>query len=177
MSKPEKGERRTRTTGESTRFIGLKRFIDQATGETFDAQTVIKQASDAGFHKLWLGHILDLLDEVGNAKVKTLNWLLRQMDTENRILATYDEIAAGAKASRATVAVLMGKLVDANIISPMRRSQWRINPEILFRGSHGRRMNVLICYRDERQQLLPLDEPASNDEAAPVPELEERQAV
>lgn len=158
MSNVHQMDRRADPQATNTQFIGMRRFIDAETGEIFDAQTVIRQAADAGFHKVWLGHILDMLDEVGNAKIRCLNWLLRSMDNDNRILATYDEIADGAQVSRATVAKLMAKLVDANVISSMRRSQWRVNPDILFKGTHGKRMNVMISYRDERQQTLPLDE-------------------
>jgi predicted Ser/Thr protein kinase len=46
----------------------------------------------------------------------------------------------------------MTALRDANVITEVRRSLWRLNPSVIFKGDHNRRMNVLIKYRDESQK-------------------------
>lgn len=153
----------------SAKFVGARRFIDSETGEIFDAQMVIKGASDSGFKKIWLGHILELVEEIGNAKMRVLMWLLDRADGQNQVLATYDEIAKETGVSRATVARLLVSLQDANVIQQTRRSLWRINPEVVFKGGHTRRMNVLISYRDERQGELELDPKADRRRQAEQP--------
>ena len=51
-----------------------------------------KSSGDSGFHKIWLAEILDLMEEVGNAKIKVLMWLLSEADSQNQILATYKKL-------------------------------------------------------------------------------------
>lgn len=134
-----------------TKFNGTRRLIDADTGEIIEAQTITKTAGDAGFHKVWLHHILEAVDEVGNAKMRVLMWLLMHADSQNRIMCTYKEIMAATGVSVRTVAALMGKLRDASVIVEVRKSVWRLNPDVVFKGSHDRRMAVLIKYRDESQ--------------------------
>lgn len=57
-----------------TQLIGVDRWINQQTGEIIEAQTIAREVKevDIGFEKLWIGHILEAIEEVGNAKVKVL---------------------------------------------------------------------------------------------------------
>lgn len=135
----------------ATIFKGAQRYQNLDTGEIVDTQVVEKTVGDVGFHKVWLAEILDLVDEVGNAKMNVLMWLLANADAQNRIVASWVEIAAGAGVSRATVGALMGKLKAADILSEVKRGVWRLNPSVIFKGDHNKRMAVLIRYRDETQ--------------------------
>ncbi|CCT61057.1 MULTISPECIES: replication/maintenance protein RepL [Acetobacter] len=136
----------------ATLFNGQRRLLDAETGEIIDAQVVTKTVGDAGFHKIWLAEILELVDEVGNAKMKILMWLLSKADHQNQVVATWQEIAEATGTSRPTVARLMGALRKAEVISEIRRSHWRLNPNIIFKGDHRQRMNVLVKYRTESTQ-------------------------
>lgn len=135
----------------TTVFHGQRRLLDAETGEVIEAQVVTKTIGDAGFHKVWLHEILELVDEVGNAKMRVLLWLLSQADSQNHILATWDEIAAATGTGKRTVARLMAALKKANVITETRRSLWRLNPGVIFKGDHTKRMAVLVKYHDERQ--------------------------
>jgi DNA-binding transcriptional ArsR family regulator len=141
----------------STRFEGQQRLVNTTTGEIIDAQVVVKTAGDAGFHKIWLHQILELVEEAGNAKMRVLMWLLSKTDAQNQIWATFDEIATATDTGRRTVARLMAALREANVITETRRSVWRLNPDVIFKGDHQKRMAVLIKYRDERQGDLSED--------------------
>jgi DNA-binding Lrp family transcriptional regulator len=83
--------------------------------------------------------------------MRVLMWLLAKANSQNQVIATYREIAAATGVSVRTVAALMGKLRDANVIAETRRSMWRLNPDVVFKGDHNKRMAVLIQYRDESQ--------------------------
>lgn len=144
----------------STVFKGARQLQDMQTGEIIDTQVVEKTIGDVGFHKIWLHEILDLVDEVGNAKMKVLMWLLSNADAQNRIYATWAEIADGTDVGRTTVSALMAKLKAANVISEVRRSVWRLNPDVIFKGDHNKRMSVLIRYKNEKQKDLFDEEPA-----------------
>lgn len=152
----------------ATVFRGTRRLIDSESGEIIEAQTITKTAGDAGFHKVWLHHILEAVDEVGNAKMRVLMWLLAKANAQNQIMATYREIAADTGASVRTVAALMAKLRDSNVITETRRSVWRLNPDVVFKGSHDRRLAVLIKYQDESQGDLFETEPVEAGGSCPL---------
>lgn len=149
----------------ATVFQGQRRLVDTATGEIIDAQVVTKTVGDAGFHKIWLHEILELVDEVGNAKMRVLMWLLSKADAQNQVWATWEEIGKETGVGRRTIARLMAALKEANVITETRRSVWRLNPQIIFKGDYSRRMNVLVKYRDEKQGDL-FEEPIVGQQKA-----------
>lgn len=146
-------------------FQGVQRLVNTETGEVIDAQVVTKVAGDAGFHKIWLAEILDLVEEVGNAKMRVLMWLLEHADNQNQVWATWQEISEATQVSRRTVAALMSALRDANVITEVRRSVWRLNPSVIFKGDHNKRMAVLVKFRAESEQADMFDQA----EQAPPP--------
>lgn len=146
-------------------FQGQRTLVDQDSGEIIDAQVVLKTVGDAGFHKIWLHEILDLVDEVGNAKMQVLLWVLSQADAQNRVFATQKEIAEATNTSLKTVQRLMSSLAAANVITEVRRSVWRLNPSVIFKGDHNKRMAVLVKYRDEADANEPTPNTSEADSA------------
>lgn len=146
----------------TAKLLGPDVWINQRTGEIIETQTLSKQVKgdvDVGFEKFWIGHILETIDEVGNAKVQVLFWLIRNKDGSNRVRGTLDDIAAKTGVSRRTVASLMASLRKADVVRLEYGGRWVLNPAIVFKGSHSRRMNVLIRYKSMDQQELPLEAP------------------
>lgn len=152
------------------KMLGPDVWINQRTGEIIEAQTLTKDLKgdvDVGFEKLWVAHILDAVDEVGNAKMKVLFWLIRNKDRSNMIYGGITEIAEKTGVGRATVARLMSALRKANVIRLEYGGRWMLNPSVVFKGGHSRRMNVLIRYKSMEQQELPLDEPVQSFQQEP----------
>ena len=146
---------------EKASLLGPDVWINQRTGEIIETQTLSKEVKevDIGFHKLWIGHILETIEEVGNAKVKVLFWLMRNMDKGNMIKATVREIAERSEVSLITAKRLMTALRRADVVRLEFGGRWILNPGIIFKGGHDKRMNVLIRYKCMEQQELPLNEP------------------
>lgn len=150
-----------------SRLYGPDVWINQRTGEIIEAQTLSKEVKgdvDVGFHKLWIGHILETIDEVGNAKVKVLFWLMRNMDQSNMVKATVRQIAERSEVGEATVKRLMAALRKADVVRLEYGGRWILNPAVVFKGGHSRRMNVLIRYKAMEQQELPLEVPQQQPE-------------
>ena len=149
-----------------TLFEGRRTLVDRDTGELIQTQVIERVVGDgdAGFHKIWLGHILELVEEVGNAKMVVLVWLLKNADSQNQIYASLREIAKATGVGVATVQRLMAALVRADVVTRASRyGAWRLNPEVVFAGSGQKRMNVLIRYRQEKQRDL-FEQPESTQE-------------
>src|SRR5699024_12659903 len=58
------------TTRKKVKFLGTKEFIDASTGEKETMQVTNIEERDANFHKIWLGHMLESLDMIGNQKIR-----------------------------------------------------------------------------------------------------------
>lgn len=150
----------------SARVIGTDRWINQSTGEIIETQTLSKEVKDVdiGFEKLWIGHILEAIEEVGNAKVKVLFWMLKNKDQNNMVRGTVREIAEATGVHRNTVVSLTTALRKADVVRLEYGGRWILNPGVIFKGGHSKRMNVLIRYKAMEQQELPLEVPTETEE-------------
>lgn len=132
-------------------------YIDRETGEAIEVQQIVR-SGDSDFHKIWLSHILDAVDEVGNKKMKILMYLMSKVDYQNRFVGTYKMIADEVGCHKKTVGELMTTLLKQDIITKPQQGVIRLNPEMMFKGSKQNRMNVLIQYRNESNQVDMFDE-------------------
>ena len=149
------------------RLVGQDVWINQRTGEIIEAQTLTKEVKgdvDVGFEKLWVGHILEAVDEVGNAKMKVLFGSFATRTAEHG-QGDFDDIAAKTGSSRSTVARLMASLRKANVVRLSMVAAGCSTQQWCSRG-HSRRMNVLIRYQAMEQQELPLEPVVSERRAA-----------
>ena len=76
------------TTRKKVKVIGNETYIKQDTGEIAEMQVVKIEERDANFHKLWLGHILQSIDLIGNQKTKLAFWILDNLDSNNQLIMT-----------------------------------------------------------------------------------------
>ena len=76
------------TTRKKVKVIGTEKYIKQDTGEIAEMQVVKIEERDANFHKLWLGHILQSIDLIGNQKTKLAFWILDNLDSNNQLIMT-----------------------------------------------------------------------------------------
>ena len=101
---------------------------------------------DSNFMKIWLGHIMAALDEVGNKKLKVVKFLLENMDKRTNLLVmTQREMADNIGVSSRTVNLTLKALEKANFLTA-KTGAYYINPNVIFRGGHEQRMNVLTTY-------------------------------
>lgn len=141
MSQPK----RKQTTSKKVKVIGTKEYIDRETGEPETMQVVSLEDRDFNFTKIWIGHIVSALEAVGNQKIKVITFLMENMTNDNYIIYTQRQIAKKADVSLQTVSKTMKALQEANIIRK-KGGAYMFNPNCVFKGSHQKRMNVLLQY-------------------------------
>lgn len=149
------------------KFIGSREYMDTQTGEVITAEVIIKD-TDKDFRKIWVGHILETIDELGGARIMALFWLMEYVDNKNRILGTIRELAKWSNVSLDTMARLMVALQKANIIRRERVGCYIFNPAVMFKGGHHKRMDVLLRYRDLSQSLPGMETEANETETTEV---------
>ena len=61
---------RKQNTTKRVKVVGHVEYVNQATGEVEDFQVVRMEDRDFDFHKIWLGHVINSLDLIGNQTAK-----------------------------------------------------------------------------------------------------------
>lgn len=138
------------TTRKKVKVIGHETYIKQETGELAEMQVVQIEERDANFHKLWLGHILQSIDLIGNQKTKLAFWILDNLNSENQLIMTQRKIAEKSGISYQTVSLTLKALTESNFLIKINSGAYRVNPDVLFKGGKNDRLNVLLQYRNER---------------------------
>ena len=136
------------TTRKKVKVIGTESYINQKTGEINEMQVINIEERDANFHKLWLTHILTSIDLIGNQKTKLAFWILDNLDSENQLIMTQRKIAEKSKMSYQTVSRTISALVESNFLTKINSGAYRVNPDVIFKGSKSARMNVLLKYHN-----------------------------
>lgn len=136
------------TTNKKVKFVGTHQFIDAQTGELKTMQVSDIEERDFNFHKVWMKNFISTLDLVGNQKTKLAFWIIDNLNKENQLTMTYRQIAEKSKISLDTVRITMKVLLDADFIRRVNNGCYVINPEIVFKGERGKRLNILNQYHD-----------------------------
>ena len=133
-------------TEKKSKVIGTQNYINQTTGEIVEMNVVETTSTDFNFEKIWLGHIMQALDCLGSQRIKVVTWLLENKDNDNRVIARQTDIAEGANVSKQTVTDVISTLIANDIMKMVHRGVYILNPNVIFKGNHGKRMDVLIRY-------------------------------
>lgn len=138
-------------TTKKTKIVGTQTFINRDTGEIEEMQVVSVEDRDFNFHKIWMGHVINSLDLIGNQKVRFVNFLFENMDSENRIIMTMRQMSDKSKIGLDTVRITIKALKNANFLKTINQGAYQINPDIIFKGSMNRRLNVLYTYNTSKE--------------------------
>lgn len=137
-----------------TRIVGTQEMMNVTTGEIIDCNVVTVEERDFNFQKLWMGHILEAIDEIGNAKMKVLMYLINKREKANNMLAkTIKEIAKETGISEKTIIETL-KILEQHKIIKRKTGVVILNPDVIFKGGPNKRLNVLLQYHnlDENQE-------------------------
>jgi predicted transcriptional regulator len=151
------------STTKVTRVIGTQEYLNTTTGQIEEFQVVEIEERDANFQKIWLGHILSAIDEISNAKMKLLFFLLKEaVKLDNIIPLTTDEISQQSGVSKATVVRTL-QILEKHDIVKRKTGVVMLNPNVAFKGGYGKRMNVLMKYYS-----LPENETGDDTDASQI---------
>src|SRR5699024_6693068 len=135
------------TTRKKVKFLGTKEFIDASTGEKETMQVTNIEERDANFHKIWLGHMLESLDMIGNQKIRVAMFIMENINKENELIMTYRVIADKTNTSLQTASGTMQALQGSNLLSKIRNGYYRVNPDVIFKGGRNDQINLSLRYR------------------------------
>lgn len=137
------------STSKKLKAIAHEQMMNMETGEIFDVGHVVIEERDAHFEKIWLGHVLEAIDEIGTKKIQVLSYLFKNRNRENMVVRTNKQIADDLQLSYGTVASTLATLTKHDIIT--RGTGFiQINPNVIFKGKFKHRMDVLMTYKSNK---------------------------
>lgn len=130
------------------KVVGQQTLVDPLTGEVIDTIIVQKNVEqDYNFFKVWLLDLMNVLEIVGTKKIKVINYILDNMNTQDNVfVGTHQKIAKELNISRPIVSQTFKVLREKNIIKKINSGAYMLNPDILVKGKTGKRINLLIKY-------------------------------
>lgn len=135
--------------------VGYETYMNTETGELVDMPKFVIKGGDINFEKVWIWHLCDAYELVGNKAISVLNYFFQNRDQNNLVIGSQRKIANALGVSSTTVANITSKLKANDIISMPQQGVYRINPEVMWKGSHRSRMQVLYEYRSEKSDEEP----------------------
>lgn len=130
------------------------------TGETekYDNMLVRRVIGDFDYNKVFLFNLLEGLGVIGGAKFQASMWILKHKDDNNYVWVTAEQLAKECKIALITAHRTLKMLQESNFLTRPKGTRggvYQINPEMIFKGSHNKRMSVLTVYEKNREQVLP----------------------
>src|SRR5699024_6070767 len=101
---------------------------------------------DANFHKIWLGHMIESHDMIGNQKIRVAMFIMENINKENELIMTYRVIAEKTNTSLQKGSETMKALQESKLLSKIRKRYYIINPDVILKGGRNDRMKVLLRY-------------------------------
>ena len=131
------------------KIVGKETYINQETGEIKEMLVVDKYVEqDFNFHKIWLTDLLNIIEIIGTKKLKVIKYILNNMNTkDNTIYFTQRGLAKELGLSLQTINDTIKILIESNFMRKIQTGVYQINPDIVVKGSTGKRMNLLIQYK------------------------------
>lgn len=139
--------------------IAPERMIVESTGEVVDVQRVIVTTpTDCDFDKIWVAQLALAVELVGGAAVRVLTQLIKSRNCDNLVILSQREIAEAAGVDKATVNRTIKLLIGKRIVVQIRGGVYQLSPGMIWRGTHDKRMRVLVEYEREIAPIDPLTE-------------------
>ena len=150
-------------TTKKQKFVGTKMLVDPETNEAYPMQLNVLEDRDFNFHKVWLQHLVNSLDGISNQRLRLAFWIIDHLDKENKLTMTQRYIAEKSGMSYQTVSRTMRALQEGKpaFLVKINSGAYRVNPDVIWKGSHSNRMGILYEYRSseqEHQEQMTIDE-------------------
>ena len=141
-------------TSKKQKFVGYKTLIDPETGESYPMQMNVIEERDFNFHKVWLQHLVNSLDGISNQRLRLAFWIIDNLDYENKLVMTQRAIAEKSGMSLNTVTKTMKALQEGtpSFLVKINSGAYRVNPEVIWKGSHSNRMGICYEYHQEGEE-------------------------
>ena len=146
-------------------YLGKKVFIDPETGNRYEMDYVKKTLDPrlkGGWNRVYIGLLLEALDEIGNAKIKVLSYIVENVDNNNKIGKSILQISKEAKVNYKTTHQTIKALIDKGVLKKIDNFIVVMPNVISVFGSDAKNARLLTEYTTETEPSL-FDELEENE--------------
>lgn len=141
-------------------------------GEVKAVDVVIKEVPRTGFAITYLSSIINMIDSIGNKKMQVVKYILKNMDSNNILLQTVREVAAGCGCSVQTVNDTLRLLSDTGIIA-RKTGAIMLSPKLVHKGNARKERYLMakfieINHADDERKFDKLQALADAAESAAI---------
>lgn len=148
---------KNKTTSKKQKFVGVKEFLDPTTNTMVPMQVTSIEERDFDFNKVWMRNLINSMDEIANQKMRLAFWIIDNLNKENQLIMTQRKISEKTEISLKTVSTTMKLLCEPEngaipFLQKINSGAYRVNPDVLFKGSHSNRMGVVMEYHETKYE-------------------------
>lgn len=149
-------------TSKKVKYQGSADFINAQTGEIEKFEVTSIEEKDFNFTKVWMRNFIATLDLVGNRKTHLCYWIIDHINYENQLVYTLRRISDETGISLETIRVTMKILLDSDFLRRLQSGVYIVNPEIIYKGRHAARLNILNQYSNAPREEMSKEEKIKN---------------
>lgn len=127
-----------------------KEYIDKETGEVKEVVEITKEVGRNGFNITYFSFLAQALDLIGGKKIKVLNYILENMDSNNILYISNRKLAEKCEVSLFTVSKTLKTLRDADLISTQ-TNLIIVNPKLLHQGDINKEKAIMVRFKEIKE--------------------------
>ncbi|WP_103609798.1 replication/maintenance protein RepL [Campylobacter concisus] len=141
----------------TTEYKGKRRVKDLDSGEIFEID-YIKKTTDrhlkGGWKRVYLGDFLEVLLEIGNTKIRVFEFILNNVDTNNKLTMSILQVSEKVGISYKTTHETFKKLAEKGLIRKY-GTAWVVMPSFVSTfGSDAKNARLLTEYSEAEETSL-----------------------
>ena len=141
----------------TSEYKGKRRVQDLDSGEIFEID-YIKKVNErnfkGGWRRVFLGDFLEILLEVGNSKIKVLEYVLNNLDSNNKLCKSIRQVSQEAKISYKTTYDAFKVFAEKGLLKKI-DTIWVVMPSFVATfGSSAKNARLLTEYADADPSLF-----------------------
>lgn len=117
----------------------------EVVGEIRRVDVIVKEVPRTGFAITYLSTIINMIDSIGNKKMQVVKYILQKMDSNNLLLQTVREIAAGCGCSLQTVNDTLRTLEACGVIA-RKTGAVMLSPKLVHKGNAKREKYLMTKF-------------------------------
>lgn len=148
----------TKESGIITKYYGKKTFKDIETGELIELEyfdKAVKHTLPGGWKRVYIETFMEILTDLTNSKkLSVVEYILANLDSENKFTKTQAQISESIKVSRPIVIQTYKYLISINFMKKTGLC-YTINPKFVCAwGSDKKNARILINYHEAEPTLF-----------------------
>jgi hypothetical protein len=160
-----------------TTYKGQTTLIDPTTGESFNFDVISKNGDTLdkrGWRRVIMSDLMSAVEQIGNQKIRVLEYLIDKMDTNNQINKTIIQMSKESNISYKTVCDTLKALKECNLIKKY-GGVYVLNCGVISTyGKSEKNGYLLIEYGFNGKSIVKIKEKNKNDKDIEIENLKNK---